>query len=262
MTGEARAAFAACLADVLAIPAAEVPVPARDQDPWVVWRGWLGDRALGLVPVDAPQRFGWPGRWLGLLGDQRAPVVLFGAPESDVVLDPLGAAPDPLVAGWTVAAHRIGDAARRAAPVTSGSVHSLFIAAHRSGPMETRADVEARPAGLVGDRYARGDGSFSHPDAPGTAVTLVAVEALEAADVDAAESRRNIVTAGVDLDGLIGVRFRVGDAVLLGRRRCEPCALLQRLTRPGVLRALVHRGGLRADVVDAGTIRVGDEVTA
>jgi MOSC domain-containing protein YiiM len=68
------------------------------------------------------------------------------------------------------------------------------------------------------------------------------------------------VVSGVALDALLGRRFRVGEVECLGQRRCEPCAHLQRLTRPGVLRALVHRGGLRADVVRGGEIRVGDAV--
>ena len=56
--------------------------------------------------------------------------------------------------------------------------------------------------------------------------------------------------------------FRVGEVECLGQRRCEPCAHLERLTRPGVLRGLVHRGGLRADVLSGGRIRTGDCVEA
>ena len=77
-----------------------------------------------------------------------------------------------------------------------------------------------------------------------------------------AEARRNVVTRGIDLDALVGRRFLVGDVQCVGRRLCEPCAHLERLTVPGTLRALVHRGGLRADVLTDGTIRVGDAVTA
>jgi MOSC domain-containing protein YiiM len=66
----------------------------------------------------------------------------------------------------------------------------------------------------------------------------------------------------LDLDALVGRRFRIGELELIGRRRCEPCAHLQRLTRPGVLRALIHRGGLRADLLSTGTLRVGDAITA
>ena len=75
-----------------------------------------------------------------------------------------------------------------------------------------------------------------------------------------AEARRNLVVRGVALDDLIGKRFRVGEVECFGQRRCEPCAPLERLTRPGVLRGLVHRGGRRADVISDGEIRVGDTV--
>ena len=74
------------------------------------------------------------------------------------------------------------------------------------------------------------------------------------------EARRNVVTRGIDLNALVGRRFRVGEAECVGRRLCEPCAHLQRLTHPGILRDLVHRGGLRADILAGGAIRVGDAV--
>lgn len=73
-------------------------------------------------------------------------------------------------------------------------------------------------------------------------------------------ARRNLGVRGVALDGLIGKRFRVGEVECFGQRRCEPCAHLERLTRPGVLRGLVHRGGLRADVISSGKICTGDLV--
>jgi MOSC domain-containing protein YiiM len=76
------------------------------------------------------------------------------------------------------------------------------------------------------------------------------------------EARRNLVVRGIALDDLIGRRFRVGEVECVGQRRCEPCSHLERMTRPGVLRSLVHRGGLRADVLSDGEIRVGDRVEA
>jgi MOSC domain-containing protein YiiM len=81
-------------------------------------------------------------------------------------------------------------------------------------------------------------------------------------EITPSEARRNLVVRGVSLDDLIGRRFRVGEVECFGQRRCEPCAHLERLTRPGVLRGLVHRGGLRADVLSDGEIRVGDRVEA
>ena len=91
----------------------------------------------------------------------------------------------------------------------------------------------------------------------------VLLDALPLAPEDA---RRNIVTRGVDLNALVGTAFRIGDVECFGQRLCEPCAHLERLTanagKPGTLRALIHKGGLRADLLSDGEIRVGDEITA
>jgi MOSC domain-containing protein YiiM len=69
------------------------------------------------------------------------------------------------------------------------------------------------------------------------------------------EARRNLLVRGIALDDLIGRRFRVGEVECYGQRRCEPCSHLEGLTRPGVLRGLVHRGGLRADILSGCSIR-------
>jgi MOSC domain-containing protein YiiM len=76
------------------------------------------------------------------------------------------------------------------------------------------------------------------------------------------ESRRNLVTEGVPLLHLEGQTFRIGEVVLRGIESCPPCAHLERLTRPGVRAALVNRGGLRAEVVQGGLLRIGDEIAA
>jgi MOSC domain-containing protein YiiM len=118
--------------------------------------------------------------------------------------------------------------------------------------------------GLEGDRYADGAGTFS-PRAekrPGYDLTLIAAEVLDelAADgsaLDFAGSRRNVLTRGMDLAVLIGRTFRIGDVLCEGRRQCEPCSHLERLSGPGVLRPLIHKGGLRVDVRSDGEIEVG-----
>ena len=98
-------------------------------------------------------------------------------------------------------------------------------------------------------------------------LTLIATEALaglaeeHGVDLTAAESRRNLATRGIDLNELEGRRFRVGDVVCEGIELCEPCRHLQGLTKPGVLRGLVHRGGLRAAILTEGEIAVGDAVS-
>jgi MOSC domain-containing protein YiiM len=147
-----------------------------------------------------------------------------------------------------------------------GRVEGVFL-----GPAARRLPIAVPRAravagrGLQGDRYHDGTGSFSWKGRRGGRdLTLVAAEALEALaaehgiELDGAASRRNVLTRGVDLDGLLGRRFSIGEATCLGVRRCEPCAHLARLTDPGVLAGLAGRGGLRADVLAAGTIAVGD----
>jgi MOSC domain-containing protein YiiM len=69
-----------------------------------------------------------------------------------------------------------------------------------------------------------------------------------------------VVTRGIDLNALVGHEFYIGNVVCRGMRLCEPCTVVQRYVGRPVLRALVHRGGLRADIVGDGTIRVGDPV--
>jgi MOSC domain-containing protein YiiM len=122
-------------------------------------------------------------------------------------------------------------------------------------------EAEALPGrGLRGDRYAEGAGTFSAGSGSGRALTLIDAAVLEQLGLPGADARRNVVSRGIDLDALVGRRFRIGVVECIGARWCEPCAHLQRLTRPGVLRALVHRGGRRADIVTGGLIRVRDPI--
>jgi MOSC domain-containing protein YiiM len=118
--------------------------------------------------------------------------------------------------------------------------------------------------GLEGDRYFLAEGE-PKPNRDRD-LTLIATEALQALEAEhgialsAAESRRNVATRGIDLNALEGRRFAVGEVECEGIELCEPCSHLQGLTRPGILRGLVHRGGLRAAIVSGGEIAVGDEV--
>jgi hypothetical protein len=110
--------------------------------------------------------------------------------------------------------------------------------------------------GLEGDRKFRPEGAK-----PGGALTLVEAEVVEDVGLPPGGTRRQVTVRGVRLNDLVGKRFRVGDVECVGRRLCEPCAHLERLS-PGTLRPLVHRGGLRADLLGDGVIRVGDRVSA
>jgi MOSC domain-containing protein YiiM len=127
------------------------------------------------------------------------------------------------------------------------------------GPSEALGRVDSVNAvagqGLIGDRHY-----FAGGAGPGRALTLIEAEAIEDAGLTGAQSRRQVVTRGVRLNELVGRRFRVGEVECQGVRLCEPCTHLQSLTRPGIIGDLIHRGGLNADIVGSGTIRVGDPV--
>jgi MOSC domain-containing protein YiiM len=148
----------------------------------------------------------------------------------------------------------------------TGTLVGIYTAAGEAAPMEAHDEIAAiAGAGLAGDRYAAGAGAFSDRPGGGREVTLIAREGIAAANdegvtVGEHETRRNLVTEGVDLDQLVGRTFSVGEVVLRGVRDCPPCKYLEGLTRPGVLAALKGRGGLRADIVRAGVLRVGDEI--
>src|SRR5207248_5587450 len=97
---------------------------------------------------------------------------------------------------------------------------------------------------------------------PGQALTLVEAENVEAVGLPAGATRRQVTTRGVDLNALVGKRFRVGEVECFGVELCEPCRHLQSMTRPGIIKELTHRAGINADVLTDGTISVGDAVIA
>ncbi len=144
-----------------------------------------------------------------------------------------------------------------------GSVISINIAPGARGdgePISSVSEVRAVAGeGLAGDR------NFGQ-DRPDREITLIEAEAIEALEresgvkLDYGDARRNIVTRNVALNHLVGREFRVGEVALLGIRLCEPCSHLAQLTHQKVLPGLVHRGGLRAKILNDGTIRVGDSV--
>lgn len=152
--------------------------------------------------------------------------------------------------------------------MTDGRVIAIHTAPEAKAPVESREHVEAvADRGLRGDRYYEEIGTFSDIEGAGRHLTLVESEAIEAVereygiDLEPGEHRRNVTTEGVALNHLVGERFRVGEAICVGRRLCEPCQHLASLVKDGVEEAFKHRGGLRADVVESGTIAAGDEVT-
>jgi MOSC domain-containing protein YiiM len=127
------------------------------------------------------------------------------------------------------------------------------------GPSDAIAPVGSASAvagkGLEGDRHFHGDGAE-----PGQALTLIEAEVLEEVGLSGAESRRQVMVRGVRLNDLVGRRFRVGEVECLGVELCEPCLHLQQLTRPGIIKELIHRAGLNVDILNDGRISVGDPV--
>ena len=147
-------------------------------------------------------------------------------------------------------------------------VEAIFLAAAAEGRPEAREEVRAVPGrGLEGDRYFLGAGTYSGVPRPDRQATFVESEAVEAAARDEGvelrpeQTRRNIVTRGVALNHLVGREFTVGGVRFRGLRLCEPCRHMERLAGvEGARKALVHRGGLRAEILDEGVIRVGDPI--
>jgi MOSC domain-containing protein YiiM len=125
-------------------------------------------------------------------------------------------------------------------------------------------EAEARARrGLMGDRYFEGCGTFSgaDPKGPGRELTLIEGEVLAELQLAAAEARRNLVTEGVRLNELVGVKFCIGEVLVEGIRLCHPCAHLDKVTGLKLLKPLENRGGLRATILSDGTIRAGDAIT-
>jgi len=141
-----------------------------------------------------------------------------------------------------------------------GRVENIFIGPERTLPEPVERARAIAGKGLEGNRY------FFEQAPPGRALTLIAAEALEGFRAEtgipltAAESRRNVLTRGIDVNALVGMRFRIGDVECRGVELCEPCSHLQSVTYPGVLKGMVHRAGLNADILTDGEIAVGDTI--
>jgi len=152
--------------------------------------------------------------------------------------------------------------------MSTGIIELIYVSSIAAGPVRSVNEAHAVPgAGLEGDRYALGQGTFSKP-LPDRELTLIEAEAIEAmqrdydAELAPGEARRNLVTRGVALNHLVGRDFQIGNVKIHGIRLCEPCDHLQRLTGRSVIKGLRHRGGLRAQILSQGKIRVGDRLSS
>jgi hypothetical protein len=267
------------------VPVTELPLPAGDLHQALgAWRSWLAEHGSGLVPIADPTSFQWAGWWIAIVqisgsdlnGAEQADIteaatLAFGTPPG-VVLSPqvpalLGRATAdlPITAAYAVASLDPVLRPAPAAPDLHGTVEGLAVAPAAEADMRLlKVDSARAGRGLDGDRYAAGAGTFS-PRAehrPGYDLTLIAAEVLDeltaaGRTVDFAATRRNVLTRGVDVNALVGRTFRIGDVLCQGRRLCEPCVHLDRLSGPGLLRPLIHKGGLRADILTDGELRLG-----
>jgi hypothetical protein len=265
------ASFLACLATILELPFADMPLPPAGESlatGWTVSR-WLGGLGLGLAQVADPGSFSWAGPWIGRAHGRF--VVMYGVP-SGVVWDPAGGAGGGQIErasvddGFLVAAADIALAMppRPAAPPAVGTVEAIAIAAAAAEPARLLQSVRALAGqGLAGDRHVAGTGTFPSGQ-PGSALTMIEAEVCESFDppLEPGEHRRNVITRGIDLNALVGHEFLIGNVRCRGMRLCEPCTVVQRYAGRPVLRPLVHRGGLRVDILRDGNIHVGDSVRA
>lgn len=152
--------------------------------------------------------------------------------------------------------------------MSTGTIESIYIAPAATAPTLSVKEALAIPGvGLEGDRYALRLGTFFKPE-PAFELTLIEAEAIEALQRDyhvelaPGEARRNLVTRNVALNHLVGREFQIGQVKIRGIRLCEPCSHLQRLTGREVIKGLLHRGGLRAQILTQGAIHVGDSLSS
>jgi MOSC domain-containing protein YiiM len=148
-----------------------------------------------------------------------------------------------------------------------GTVVSIQIAPSEGAPMQVVTRAHAVPGrGLEGDRYYLGTGHFSPHFNESYEITLIELETIEALKRDYSyelpphEARRNIVTHATPLNHLVQREFLVGEVLLRGIRLCEPCFHLAQLTHHNALSGLIHRGGLRAQILSDGLIYTGDTI--
>jgi MOSC domain-containing protein YiiM len=135
-------------------------------------------------------------------------------------------------------------------------VEAIHLGAAKDPELWTVESVRAVAGkGLEGDRHFHPGGA-----APGQALTLVAAEVVDEVGLRPGETRRQVTVRDVDVNGLVGKRFRVGEVECFGVELCEPCRHLEAMTRPGIIKELTHRAGINADILSGGVIRVGDPV--
>jgi len=152
----------------------------------------------------------------------------------------------------------------------TGNVVALFIVDRMSAPMKKVEQLNALAGrGIDGDRYFLGTGTYSKKPEAGRQVTLIKSEVLESLKdefeiiVKPEESRRNILTRGIEINDLIGTEFYVGAVRLRAHRLTRPCLYLEKLLdQPGLYKELWDNGGISCEILSDGIISEGDLITS
>lgn len=144
-----------------------------------------------------------------------------------------------------------------------GKIIAICISPAAGEPMCEINNVEAiAGAGLAGDRYSSGQGSFNKDKKGSRQVTLINSIFFAGTDFNYAESRRNIIIEGVELMWLIGKEFQIGKARMRGIKYCDPCNRPSKLANKAqsFQKTFFDRGGLVAEILESGIIKVGDSI--
>ena len=154
--------------------------------------------------------------------------------------------------------------------IATGIVVALFTVDRRAAPMKKVEQLYALAGrGIEGDRYFLGTGTYSKSPEPGRQVTLIKSEVLESLKdkleitMKPEESRRNILTHGIEINDLIGTEFYVGTVRLRAHRITQPCLYLEKLLdQPGLYKELWDNGGISCEILSDGVIKERDIITA
>lgn len=142
----------------------------------------------------------------------------------------------------------------------SGKVEWIGLRPARGEPLISVDTAQIAFTGLSGDHRMK---------AGKRTITLIQAEHLPAiaalagtgeTAVAPGRLRRNIVVSGISLLALRNLEFRIGEAVLRGTGLCAPCSRMEEELGHGGYNAMRGHGGICAEVVREGTVRVGDKV--
>ena len=113
--------------------------------------------------------------------------------------------------------------------------------------------------GLENDRFFKDNNNSS------SQLTLIESENIDnfnkssGTNISYENFRRNIVTKNIRLNNLVNKEFFIGNAKVKGVELCEPCLHLKIiLGQKNLVEKLVHKAGLRCEILTSGKISVGD----